>query len=102
MRSQASSVVIKLFATLALALHGPQTVTAQSIESPQSSDSPSAFEPLRGHSETIHTLAYTPDGRTLIMPVVYNWLHLKDEKELTEGVVATARDTIENELSRIR
>lgn len=41
------------------------------------------------------------DGRTMIMPVVYNWLYLTDESELTDGVVAVARAAIDRELAKL-
>ena len=42
-----------------------------------------------------------PDGKTLMMPLVYDWLFLTENDDLTEGVLQTARAAIERELTQV-
>ncbi|TWT77882.1 multidrug efflux system subunit MdtC [Posidoniimonas polymericola] len=43
----------------------------------------------------------SPDGKTLMMPLVYDWLFLEDNEDLTDGVLKAARTTLANELAQI-
>ena len=41
----------------------------------------------------------SPDGKTLMMPLVYDWLYLGENEDLTEGVLAAARAAIDEQFS---
>lgn len=43
----------------------------------------------------------SPDGKTLMMPLVYDWLYLEQNDNLTTGVLKTAREAIDRELASL-
>jgi predicted RND superfamily exporter protein len=71
---------------------------------PESDASPKSFRQAR-HRLLNHPLAsgqlISPDGTTLMMPLVYDWLHLETNEDLTDGVLRAARGAIDKELARL-
>lgn len=43
----------------------------------------------------------SPDGRTLMMPIVYDWLFLEGNEDLTDGVLQAARESIQQSLAAL-
>lgn len=65
---------------------------------------PASFPQVRErvlHHPLVRGQLLSPDGTTMIMPVVYNWLYLNDEQELTDGVVSAATAALEEELDSL-
>jgi len=71
---------------------------------PSSGAVPESFPQVRErvlHHPLVRGQLLSPDGTTMIMPVVYNWLYLEDENQLTDGVVSAARAALEEQRARL-
>ncbi|QDU63355.1 Multidrug resistance protein MdtC [Planctomycetes bacterium Pan216] len=70
---------------------------------PPNGSSPEAFlearEELLEHPLIVGQLL-SPDGRTLMMPIVYDWFFVDDDASCTEGVLETARQALEASASK--